>query len=143
MNTLLALITLDNAVRLAGVLHFVVLIASAMVPKVFNLKQALSPVPPVVRSLFWMYSTFIVLTIIGMGAVTLLHAEAMAQGEPVARSVAAFIAVFWLGRLWVKWFVFDLEPYLTRIWLKIGDHALAVAFVYFVAVYGWAALRWF
>lgn len=140
MNTLRSLITLENALLLAGVIHFLVLIASALVPKVFDVRSALKNVPGMVRSLFWVYGAFIVLTITGMGAVTLLHADAMARGEPVARAVAAFIAVFWAGRIAVKFFVFDLKPYLTSTWLKLGDHALALAFFYFVIVYSWAAL---
>lgn len=136
-----SLLTLENLLLLAGVAQFAILTASALVPKVLDWKTALKPLPPFLRTLFWVYGIFIVLTIIGMGTLTLLNARAMAAGEPVARSLAGFIAVFWGARLIVQLFVFDARPYLTNHWLKLGDHLLTVTFVFFTIVYGLAALR--
>lgn len=138
MNSLL---TLENGLRLAGLGHFAILTASALVPKVLDWKTALKPLPPFLRTLFWVYGVFIVMTIIGLGTLTLLHAHEMAAGVPVARSLAAFIAVFWGARLFVQLFIFDARPYLTNVWLKIGDHVLTLAFIYFVAVFTAAALH--
>lgn len=138
MNSLL---TLHHALLLAGLTHFAILTASALVPKVLDWRAALKPLPPFLRTLFWVYGVFIVLTIISFGTLTLLHAGAMAAGEPVARSVAAVIAVFWGARLLVQLFVFDAAPFLTTAWLKLGYHALTVAFVFLTVTYAWAALR--
>ena len=138
MNSLL---TLHHALLLAGIGHFAILTASALVPKVLDWRAALKPLPPFLRTLFWVYGVFIVLTIISFGTLTLLHAGAMAAGEPVARSVVAVIAVFWGARLLVQLFVFDASPFLTTVWLKLGYHALTVAFVFLTATYAWAALR--
>ena len=88
-----------------------------------------------------MYGVFIVLTIVAFGTLTLLHADAMARGEPVARSVAAVIALFWGARLVVQLFVFDARPLLTKPWMRLGYHALTVAFVLLTAVYAWTAFR--
>ncbi len=128
--------------QIAGVLHFCILAASALVPVVLDWRKRLaaSDLPLLMRQLFWVYGTFIVMTIVGLGTLTLLNAEAMACGEPVARSLAAFIAIFWFVRLLVQWFIFDARPFLTNIFLKIGEHGLTVVFIYFSVVYGWAAL---
>ena len=134
------LITLENLLRLAGIGHFAILSASALVPVVLDWKTVLKPLPPFVRTLFWVYGVFIVLTIIGLGTLTLLNAHAMATGDIVARALAAFIAIFWGARLFVQLFIFDARPYLTNVWLKLGDHALTVVFIFFTATYGWAAL---
>jgi len=130
---------LETFLRLAGLGHFAILAASALVPKVLDWKTALKPLPPFLRTLFWVYGIFIVLTIISFGILTLLHAGAMAHGEPVARSVAAVIAVFWGARLMVQLFVFDVRPYLTNVWLKLGDHLLTLAFLFFTIIYATAA----
>ncbi|MDZ4402239.1 hypothetical protein [Prosthecobacter sp.] len=90
---------LETLLTLAGLGHFGILIASFMVPKALNWKANLASLPPFLRTLFWVYGAFIVLTIAGLGMLTLLHAKAMAAGEPVARSLAAFIAVFWSALL--------------------------------------------
>lgn len=136
-----SLLTLENLLRLAGIGQFAILTASALVPKVLDWKTALKPLPPFLRTLFWVYGVFIVLTIIGMGTLTLCNAHAMATGDPVARSLAAFIAVFWGARLVVQLFIFDARPYLTNIWLRLGDHALTVAFIFFTVIYSICALK--
>ena len=136
-----AILDLHHALLLAGLAHFAILSASALVPKMLDWKSALQPLPPFLRTLFWVYGVFIVLTIISFGTLTMLHAEEMAAGEPVARSVAAVIAVFWGARLIVQLFVFDARPWLTTAWLKLGYHALTIAFVFLTATYAWAALR--
>ena len=64
-----------------------------------------------------------------------------AVGEPVARTLAGFIAFFWSARLVVQLFIFDPRAYLTNLWLKLGDHTLTLAFVFFVLVYATAALH--
>ena len=135
-----ALFTLHEALLLAGALHFAILIASALVPKVLDWKTALGAVPPFLRTLFWVYGAFIVLTIISFGTLTLLHADAMARGEPVARSVSLVIAVFWGARLAVQLFIFDARPILTKPWMRSGYHALTAAFVLLTGIYAWAAM---
>ena len=104
-------------------------------------KKELSPLPRLLQQLFWVYGSFIVLSIIAIGVLTLLHAKAMAEGESVARSVAAFAAVFWGARLGVQFFVFDARPYLTNGWLKLGYNMLTVAFIFLVLTYSTAALQ--
>lgn len=136
-----ALITLPNLLLLAGVGHFILLAASALTPLVLDWRGHLQALPKLLRQLFWVYGVFIVLTIIGLGTMTLCHAASMAEGQPVARSLAIFATVFWGLRLGVQLFVFDTRPYLTNRWLRLGDHVLTAAFVFFTLVYGWAAIR--
>lgn len=136
-----ALFTLHHVLLLAGVIQFAILVASALVPKVLDWKSALAPLPPFLRTLFWVYGVFIVLTIVSFGALTLLHADAMARGEPVARSVAAVIAIFWGARLAVQFFVFDARPILTKPWMRLGYHALTVAFVFLTTTFAWTAFH--
>ena len=133
--------TFTHVLMLAGVGHFLLLAASALTPVVLDWRGQLRTLPPLLRQLFWVYGAFIVLTIISLGTMTLRHAEDIACGEPAARSLAVFAAVFWGLRLLVQWFVFDPRPYLTNGWLKLGDHVLTAAFLFFTLVYGWAALR--
>ena len=133
-------INLELLLRAAGVLHFTILIASALVPRIFDWPRELALLSPFLRRLFWVYGVFIVLTIIGFGTITLLNAPALAGSSPLARMMCGFIAVFWLARLAVQFFVFDPRPYLTHWFLTAGYHGLTLVFLFLVAVYGWAAL---
>jgi len=111
---------LTIALYAAGAGHFGILAASAMVPRMLDWRGSLARIHPFMRRLFWVYGGFIVLTIIGLGTLTLLHAPAIAAGEPVARSLAAFTGLFWLARLGVQWFVFDAQPFLTTRTLRLA-----------------------
>lgn len=126
---------LENLLLLAGIGHFGILIASAMTPFVLDWKTVLKPLPPFLHKLFWVYGGFIVLVIIGMGTLTFLNLKPMAEGDPIARSIAGFIAIFWGARLIVQIFIFDVKNYLRNIWLKLGYHTLTAAFIYFTCLY--------
>src|SRR5438874_1230136 len=98
---------MKTLLQLAGALQLSVLVASAVVPRVLDWRRNLAGLDAFLRKLFWVYGIFIVLVITGFAALTLLHAGSIAAGEPVARSVSAFIAIFWLARLVVQLAVFD------------------------------------
>jgi hypothetical protein len=80
-----------------------------------------------------------VLTIIGFGVISLIAPSDIASGTTLARAFCAFVAIFWLARLGVQFFVFDATPLLTRPHLRIGYHGLTVVFLTLVVIYGYAA----
>lgn len=131
---------LETLLRIAGTLHFCVLIASALAPRGLNWRENLAPLPRLLRQMFWVYGAFIVLCIVSFGTLTLMHAERMAAGDTVARSLCVFIAAFWLTRLGVQLFVFDARPFLTNRFYTAGYRGLTAVFIYFALVYGWAAI---
>jgi hypothetical protein len=126
---------------LGGLLHFVILIASALTPRVLDWRANLAALNPFLRRLFWVYGCFIVLVIISFGVLTLWHADELASGAALARSVCAIIAIFWLARLAVQFFVFDATSFLTTTFLRLGYHGLTFLFTALVFIYGSAALN--
>lgn len=124
-----------------GLLHFVVLIASALTPRVLDWQANLAMLHPFLRRLFWVYGCFIVLVIISFGVLTLFHADELASGGALARAICAMIALFWLARLGVQFFVFDARPFLTTTFLRLGYHGLTLLFAALVFIYGCAALN--
>lgn len=132
---------LELSLRCAGVLHFAVLVASALTPRALDWRVNLAALHPFLRKLFWVYGSFIVLVVISFGTLTLAFAPRLAAGDEFARAFATFVAVFWLARLAVQLFVFDARPFLTNWFYKAGYHALTLVFILFVAVFGCAALR--
>ena len=126
---------------IGGVLHFIILIASTLAPRVLDWRANLAALHPFLRRLFWVYGCFIVLVIISFGALTLVNADEFVSGAPLPRSVCAVIAIFWLARLAVQFFVFDARPFLTTTFLRLGYHGLTPLFTALVFVYGCAALN--
>ena len=131
--------TLETRLRIGGVSHLGILFASVLVPKVLDWRNALAGLTPFLRTLFWVYGGFIVLTIVGFGVISIVNAPSLASGTPLARSVCAFIAVFWSARLFVQLFVFDTRGILRGVLMRAGYHVLTAVFVYLAMVYAMAA----
>jgi hypothetical protein len=130
--------TLTVLLQIAAILHIGLLCAGASMPKAVNLRDHLASLPPFLRQLFLVYFSFIALMLIGFGTLTFFFAHAMAAGEPMARALCVLITVFWGMRLIVATFVFDVRPYLTNWFYRIGYQATNLVFVYLVAVYALA-----
>ena len=126
--------------QLAAAVQLLILIASALTPRVLDWRKNLAALDPFLRKLFWVYGVFIVMVIIAFATLTFRHADAMAAREPVARSLCLFIAIFWGARLLVQFAIFDARPLLTNWFYKTGFHALTIIFAFLTFVYGKAAL---
>jgi hypothetical protein len=126
---------------IGGLLHFVILIASALTPRVLDWRRNLAALDPFLRRLFWVYGGFIVLVIVSFGGLTLSHADELASGAPLSRAICAIIAIFWLARLGVQFFVFDARGFLTTMFLRLGYHGLTLLFSALIFIYGSAALN--
>lgn len=131
---------LSNWLIAGGILQLGILVASALVPQVLDWRTELRKLPPLLRQLVWVHGGFIVLTIVGLGALSLLNAKELASGTMLARSVCGFIALFWGVRLALQWFCFTPGEYLRRLPLRLGYHLLTVAFASLATIYAWAAL---
>lgn len=134
-------INLTLLLQIAGVMHLGLICAGAMMPRVVNLRQHISGLPPFIRRLFWVYYAFIGLCLVSFGLLTVAFAGTLASGSDLARAVCAFLAVFWMVRLVAATFVFDVRPYLTSGWLRLGYQATNVAFAYLPVVYAWVAWK--
>ena len=121
--------------QLAGIFHLGLAAAGALMPRVVKLNEHLAGVPPFIRRLFFVYYSFIALSLVGFGLITFFYADALAAGGPLARAVCLFLIAFWSLRLVAAAFIFDVRPYLTSGVLRLGYHATNLVFVYLLAVY--------
>lgn len=129
------------ALKIAGLLHLGLLWAGALMPGVVGLKEHTAKLPPFVRRLFWVYYTFLALCLLSFGTITFLHADKLAAGDALARALCVFLAVFWSIRFFVATFVFDLSPYLTTTFRRVGYQATNIVFAFLPVVYAWTAWR--
>src|SRR5437763_14987763 len=127
------MMTLESLIRFGGVAHFGILSASALVPFVLDWRKSFASLTPLARQMVCVWASFIVLVIISVGTISLLNADTLAGGTRLARAVCGMIAIFWLCRLAVQIFVFDVRPVVrSRLWLRLGYHGLTAVFTYFV-----------
>ena len=127
--------------RIAGLLHFGLLLAGSAMPRAVKLRAHLAPLPQFIRRLFWVYYSFIGLCLFSFGIITVICAGELAQGGPMERAFCVFLAVFWTLRLVVAGLVFDVRPYLTGGFYRAGYWATNFVFIYLPVVYAWAAWK--
>ena len=133
--------TLTLLLQGAALLHVGLICAGASMPKAVGLRANLATLPPFIRRLFFVYYMFIGLMLVGFGTLTFLFADNMARGEPLARGLCILLAVFWSLRLLCAAFVFDVRPYLTTPFYRIGYQALNLAFIYILIIYFITAIQ--
>ena len=134
MNTILVL-------KLTALSYLGLLAAGLLMPRVVGLPDHIRSLPKFIRQLFWVYYSFIGLSLICFGLGTFFLADQLANGTPLARAVCGFLALFWSVRFVAGTFVFDLRPYLTDHWRRTGLTAANIVFTCLPIVYGWAALK--
>jgi hypothetical protein len=135
MDTVLA-----RLIFAAGVGQVGVLIASALVPSQLNWREELRGLSRLQRQMYWVYSGYVVLSIVAFAALSIFNSRELASGSGLARGFSAYVAVFWGIRLGLQG-VFDVTAHLTVWWLKAGYFLLTVMFTAFTIVYAWAALQ--
>jgi hypothetical protein len=126
-------------IMIAGAGQLSVLVASALVPIRLKWRSQLDALPRLHRQLYWIYGGYTVLSIIALGLISLINAQELASGSRLARSVCAFMAVFWGIRLSLQ-AVLDVKEHLTAWWLIAGECILTILFIYFTTVFTIATL---
>jgi len=127
--------------QIAGVLHLGLMCAGVMMPRAVNLRGNLAVLPPFIRRLFWVYYCFVALCLVSFGIITTTMAGTLASGSDLARAMCVFMASFWTLRLIAATFVFDVRPYLTNTFWRLGYHATNIVFIYLPVVYVLAAWK--
>ena len=127
--------------ELAGLLHIGLVCAGALMPRAVNLRTHLANLPVFIRRLFWVYYAFIGLCLVSFGIITITFARTLAECGVLARAVCVFLAAFWTVRLIAATFVFDVRPYLTNAFWRLGYLATNIAFAYLPVAYAWVAWK--
>src|SRR4051812_13152854 len=102
---------LTTLLKLAGLLHVILVWAGASMPSAVQLGSHLAVLPSFIRRLFYVYYAFIGVLLIGFGALTFLFAAALATGSGLGRAICILLVVFWSLRLFAAAFIFDVRPY--------------------------------
>ena len=124
----------------AGLAHFAVLVASALVPQVLDWKSDLARVAPLTRRLVWVHGWYIVGVIVFFGVLGSTMSGALAAGTPLARAICGFIALFWTARIALQYRVLYEKKLMRDARVRAGYHGLTCLFAFFVLVFGGAAL---
>lgn len=130
---------MSNLIYAAGFIQLCILAASALVPFQLNWKEIFKGLPKLHRQLYWIYGGYVVLGIVSNGLICIFNSEALADHSLLSRCVCGYMAAFWGIRLCLQKFL-DVEEFLTNDLLRVGYHALTLAFLLLTGVFVSVAL---
>ena len=118
---------------LAG--HFIVLIASFQAPARLGWKQDVQKLTRFNQKVFWVYAGYVLFCIVSFAVLTwTLHDEFVA-GDPTARCLAVFMALFWTIRVLVDIFWYDHRDWPAGNSLLAGHALVTTLFTALATVY--------
>jgi hypothetical protein len=132
---------LSLAVWLAGLGHFVVLIASFQVPYRLGWREDLAKLTPFNRKLMWVHGGFAVYTIAAFGVMTLLLHADIVSGQRAALALSIFIGAYWLLRIIVDFTYYDHSDWPKGKGFVVGHFFLNLLFVFLAATYLGVSIR--
>jgi ABC-type uncharacterized transport system permease subunit len=122
-------------IPLAGLGHFCLLPAMAQVPRQLSWKEELPRLSPFNRKLFQVYAAFTVLTVLGLGTLTLFLERELLRGDRAALALAGFTGLYWLSRLGVDLFYFSHRDWPRGRRFVVGHALLLALFLCLAATY--------
>jgi len=133
-------INLPLALQIAGMLHLGLICAGALMPRAVNLRSHIATLPPFLRRLFWVYFTFIGLSLVSFGTITVAFAETLASGSGLASAVRVFRRVLDVAIV-CRNVCFRRSTISDEWLLRLGYHTTNLVFIYLPIVYVWAAWK--
>ena len=133
--------TLETAVRLAGIGQLALAAASTALPRVLGWREETARLRPLLRSVFWIYAGYILSIHVAFGLLSTLHPAWLLDGSGLAAAVSGFIAAYWATRLALQFTFLDTTGAPEGTWFRVGEAALVVLFVGLTLTYGAAFVR--
>jgi hypothetical protein len=128
---------LTLALWVAGGLQLAIAFANFVLPAKLKYRENLARVSPIIRQIFVVHSAYIVGIVMLFATITFSFAAELASGRGLGRFLATAIAVFWICRVPVQLFYYDLA---LRRSNRAGDAAITLALSFLAGTYATAAL---
>lgn len=132
--------TLTTLVVAAGWLQLSMAALNFALPKLFNYRENLPRLSPIVRQIFVVHSVYIFLVLVIFGLLCVLYPVEMISGQPMARFLNLSLAIFWLLRLGIQLLYYDAE---TLSHHPKAAAALTLSVVYLASIFGFLATAGF
>ena len=130
--------SLEAAVRLAGLGQLGLAAASTAIPYLLRWRTETAGLRPLIRQLFWIYAGYILGFHVAFGLVSLLAPGWLLDGSGLATAVSGFIATYWGVRLVLQFAYLDRSDAPQGPWFAAAEAALVSLFVFLSATYAGA-----
>ena len=133
--------TLETAVRLAGIGQLALAAASTALPHALGWREETARLRPLLRSVFWIYAGYILSLHVAFGLLSALRPGWLLDGSGLAAAVSGFIAAYWAARLALQFTLLDRTGAPEGPWFRAGEAALVALFVGLTLTYSAAFVR--
>jgi hypothetical protein len=133
------MIPVRSFVVTAGCLHFLQLPAMVAARRILAWPDDLARLQPVSRLLFKVIVAFIMLTVMGLGAVIVSAPDQLLDGNRLGIGLGAFLCLFWSARALIQAFVLAKTFPRDSLVARLGARGLVVLFGFLALSYGVAA----
>ena len=127
---------LDFGLLLAAFSLTILCVASFWIPKALDWKEKLAGLTPLMRELFWTYSLYIWCSHIFFAVLTFFFRDWLLGGTVEAATMAGFMCLWWLSRLGIQFFGFDLSEVEDSVANRLAKHLLTFLFACLVLIFG-------
>jgi hypothetical protein len=127
--------SLRLAIQFAGLLHFLIAAANFIAPRMLHYRENLARVSPIIRQIFHVHATYIVLVLVGFGVICLLFPGDLMGASRLGRFLCGFLALFWALRVAVQLGFYDRT---TKAKHPVGNFLFSGIFLYLLAVFATA-----
>ena len=124
--------------RLAGIVHLILLGANIALPGILDFKAELKKVAPIIRQIFIVHHAYIMLILALFAALCLGFPQELMGASRLGRFLCGFMAAFWLARLPIQFFFYDAELKRRH---PLGHWAFSLAVASIAAVLTISAVR--
>jgi hypothetical protein len=133
--------TVASAIHLiwiAGAIHAGIVLANIPLPHRLRVRENLKNVPVFLRQIFYVHWFYIVLVVGLFSALCFAFARELAGASPLGRFLSAFMAGFWLLRIFLQCFYYDRE---VRRANRVLDSLYLVSLIPLVGILGFVSIH--
>src|SRR5688572_8709567 len=114
----------------SGIGHFALSIGSLYIPKALQWQDHLKNLQPLLRQMFWTYAAYILVINFSFGIVSVFGSYELLNHSFLAKSITLFISIYWLTRIGIQLFYFDMSEAPKGLLYTLGEIALIGLFVF-------------
>lgn len=122
--------------RIAGLSMLVLAFAHIPMTRYFRWREDAARMTPLNCQVFHVHCFFVCLTVALMGALALVWPAELLAPSPLARLVSGGIALFWLARLVVQFFIYDRAHWQGKRLETLAHILFSLLWLYYIAVFG-------
>jgi len=126
---------LEKGLLFAGLALVVLSIASFWIPKALQWREKLADLTPLLRDMFWTYSIYIWASHVFFAVLALGYRDWLLGQSGAAALISGFIALWWLARLAMQFFGFNLSEIEDSWQNRMAKHLLTALFIFLTVIF--------